>query len=143
MTLPGFVWWPARGGLTADRAWRHERGTGLRDEPQRQSRGGQCPGEGGRAVRASRTAILRAAGELLLEHGLHAISMDAVAERAGASKATIYRWWPSKELLALDALFSEWAPAAGQPRHGLARRRPARAHPAHGRDSSPRSPTAG
>jgi AcrR family transcriptional regulator len=37
--------------------------------------------------------------------------MDAVAERAGASKATIYRWWPSKELLALDALFSEWEPA--------------------------------
>jgi AcrR family transcriptional regulator len=36
--------------------------------------------------------------------------MDAVAERAGASKATIYRWWPSKELLALDALFSEWEP---------------------------------
>lgn len=34
--------------------------------------------------------------------------MDAVAERAGASKATIYRWWPSKELLALDALFGEW-----------------------------------
>ena len=62
---------------------------------------------------ASRKAILRAAGELLLEHGLQTISMDAVAERAGASKATIYRWWPSKELLALDALFSDWAPAAG------------------------------
>ena len=62
---------------------------------------------------ASRKAILRAASELLLEHGLHAISMDAVAERAGASKATIYRWWPSKELLALDALFSDWAPATG------------------------------
>jgi AcrR family transcriptional regulator len=44
----------------------------------------------------------------LLEHGLNAISMDAVADRAGTSKATIYRWWPSKELLALDALFSEW-----------------------------------
>jgi AcrR family transcriptional regulator len=58
----------------------------------------------------SRTAILQAAGELLLEHGPNAISMDAVAERAGASKATIYRWWPSKELLALDALFSDWAP---------------------------------
>jgi AcrR family transcriptional regulator len=34
--------------------------------------------------------------------------MDAVAERAGVSKATIYRWWPSKELLALDALL-EWS----------------------------------
>jgi AcrR family transcriptional regulator len=56
----------------------------------------------------TRQAILRAAAELLLEHGLDSISMDAVAERAGASKATIYRWWPSKELLALDALFSEW-----------------------------------
>jgi AcrR family transcriptional regulator len=62
---------------------------------------------------ASRKAILRAASELLLEHGLQTISMDAVAERAGASKATIYRWWPSKELLALDALFSDWAPSAG------------------------------
>jgi AcrR family transcriptional regulator len=34
--------------------------------------------------------------------------VDAVAERAGVSKATIYRWWPSKETLALDALV-EWA----------------------------------
>jgi AcrR family transcriptional regulator len=59
----------------------------------------------------SRKAILRAAGELLLAHDLNSISMDAVADRAGASKATIYRWWPSKELLALDALFSEWEPA--------------------------------
>ena len=57
-----------------------------------------------------RKAILGAAAELLLEHGLNAISMDAVARRAGASKATIYRWWPSKELLALDALFGEWEP---------------------------------
>jgi AcrR family transcriptional regulator len=59
---------------------------------------------------ASRKAILAAAGELLLERGLSSISMDAVADRAAASKATIYRWWPSKELLALDALFSEWEP---------------------------------
>jgi hypothetical protein len=33
------------------------------------------------------------------------------------SKATIYRWWDSKELLALDALFSEWA----APRRGAER----------------------
>jgi AcrR family transcriptional regulator len=59
---------------------------------------------------SSRKAILGAASELLLEHGLNAVSMDAVAERAGASKATIYRWWPSKEVLALDALFIRWEP---------------------------------
>jgi AcrR family transcriptional regulator len=58
----------------------------------------------------SQKAILRAASELMLERGLSSISMDAVAERAGASKATIYRWWPSKELLALDTLFAEWEP---------------------------------
>jgi AcrR family transcriptional regulator len=56
----------------------------------------------------SRKAILRAASELMLERGLSSISMDAVAERAGTSKATIYRWWPSKELLALDTLLAEW-----------------------------------
>jgi AcrR family transcriptional regulator len=59
----------------------------------------------------ARRAILEAATELLLVQGLSAVSMDAVAERAGVSKATIYRWWPTKESLALDALFNEWASA--------------------------------
>jgi AcrR family transcriptional regulator len=54
-------------------------------------------------------AILEAAAELLLDQGLAAVSMDAVATRAGVSKATIYRWWPTKETLALDALYHEWA----------------------------------
>ncbi len=65
----------------------------------------------------AREAILAGAAELLLANGLGAVSMDAVAERAGVSKATIYRWWPSKETLALDALHHEWAtapPAAGE-----------------------------
>jgi AcrR family transcriptional regulator len=57
----------------------------------------------------ARTAILAAAIDLLLEQGLHAMSMDDVAQLAGVSKATIYRWWPSKELLALDALATAWA----------------------------------
>ena len=67
-----------------------------------------APRRGRPRSESSRNAILAAAGELLLERGLNSISMDEVAERAGASKATIYRWWPSKELLALDALFSQW-----------------------------------
>ena len=57
---------------------------------------------------ARKQAILQAAFELLGERGLAATSMDAVAERAGVSKATIYRWWDSKELLALDALYAAW-----------------------------------
>jgi AcrR family transcriptional regulator len=42
--------------------------------------------------------------------------MDAVAARAGVSKATIYRWWPTKETLALDALYAEWTLAAPVPK---------------------------
>ena len=68
----------------------------------------KAPRRGRARSEKTRRAILAAASELLLEHGLSSISMDAVAERAGASKATIYRWWPSKEVLALDVLFSEW-----------------------------------
>jgi len=59
-------------------------------------------------------AVLAAAAELLLDHGLHAVSMDAVAERAGVSKATIYRWWPKKEILALDMLLTEWSAVTPQ-----------------------------
>jgi AcrR family transcriptional regulator len=50
--------------------------------------------------------------EILLDQGLTAMSMDDVASRAEVSKATIYRWWPSKERLALDALAAEWASSA-------------------------------
>lgn len=44
-------------------------------------------------------AILRAAGELFLAEGYAAVSMDAVAKRAGVSKATLYAHVPSKEAL--------------------------------------------
>ena len=68
----------------------------------------EARGRGRPRSEKAQKAILAAAIDLLLEHGLHAMSMDVVAERAGVSKATIYRWWPSKELLALDALATEW-----------------------------------
>ncbi|WP_203754167.1 TetR/AcrR family transcriptional regulator [Cellulomonas chitinilytica] len=49
-------------------------------------------------------AILEAARELLAERGFDGMTMDAVAERAGAGKATLYRRWPSKVLLTVDAI---------------------------------------
>ena len=63
----------------------------------------------------ARQAILAAAAELLLARGVTGVSMDAVAEQAGVSKATIYRWWPTKETLALDALYEQWAPQDRDP----------------------------
>jgi AcrR family transcriptional regulator len=72
----------------------------------------EAPRRGRPRSEKARLAILEAAAELLLERGLSAVSMDAVAERAGVSKATIYRWWRTKETLALDALYNEWATAA-------------------------------
>ncbi len=49
-------------------------------------------------------AILDAALQVLGEVGYAALTMDAVALRARAGKATVYRRWPSKEELVLDAV---------------------------------------
>ena len=48
-------------------------------------------------------AICDATLALLAEVGYDRMSMDAVAARAKASKATIYRRWPGKQELVLDA----------------------------------------
>jgi TetR/AcrR family transcriptional repressor of mexJK operon len=44
-------------------------------------------------------AILAAAADLFMAEGYAAVSMDAVAKRAGVSKATLYAHMPSKEAL--------------------------------------------
>jgi AcrR family transcriptional regulator len=49
-------------------------------------------------------AILQATRELLAECGYEAMTMDAVAERAGTGKSTVYRRWPSKVRLTVDSL---------------------------------------
>src|SRR5690348_17982296 len=61
-------------------------------------------------------AILDAATALLIEHGLDAVSMDELADLAGVSKATVYRWWPSKHVLALDVLAADWSAIRPAPR---------------------------
>src|SRR5450755_3354969 len=48
--------------------------------------------------------ILTATRQLLVDRGLQAMSLDAVAERAGVSRSTIYRRWASSDELVLDAI---------------------------------------
>jgi AcrR family transcriptional regulator len=52
----------------------------------------------------SRRAILAAAIALIGELGYDRVSIEAIARRAGVGKQTIYRWWPSKGAVVLEAL---------------------------------------
>jgi len=56
-----------------------------------------------RSARAHQ-AILDAAVALFVEEGFEGMSVEAVAARAGTGKTTIYRRWPSKEDLVIDAI---------------------------------------
>lgn len=49
-------------------------------------------------------SVLAAALELFGERGIDATSMDAIAEKSGVSKATIYKHWADKAALCLDVL---------------------------------------
>ncbi len=55
-------------------------------------------------------AIVAAVLELLVEVGFGRLTIDAVAQRAGVGKATIYRRWEGKEQLVLDAIATETQP---------------------------------
>ncbi|MEV0742635.1 TetR/AcrR family transcriptional regulator [Streptomyces sp. NPDC050549] len=52
----------------------------------------------------SRMAILVAAFELVGEVGYAGLTIEGIAHRAGCGKQTIYRWWPSRAHVLLDAL---------------------------------------
>src|SRR5438309_5252135 len=61
-------------------------------------------GRGRPRSEVSRQRILDAALKTLEISGFTSSTMDSIAERAGASKATIYRWWPTKASLLAEAL---------------------------------------
>jgi AcrR family transcriptional regulator len=52
---------------------------------------------------ASRGAILDAAYWQTMERGYSAVTSESIAKAAGAGKQTLYRWWPSKAAIILDA----------------------------------------
>jgi AcrR family transcriptional regulator len=67
-------------------------------------------GRGRRPAAEVRSEVLEAAAELLFAEGMAAFTIEKVANRSGASKMTIYKWWPSKGALALDGFFHRVAP---------------------------------
>jgi AcrR family transcriptional regulator len=67
---------------------------------------------------ASRDAILKSAYQILNETGLAGFTVEGVAARAGAGKATIYRWWKSKGTLAIEAFMVALTPRLEQRREG-------------------------
>ena len=77
-------------------------------EPVRRTRG---------RTRDTRTteAILEAAMAMLVEKGLTGFTIEGLAARAGVGKATIYRWWPSRGAVALDAFLAAVEPQVPYP----------------------------
>jgi AcrR family transcriptional regulator len=83
---------------------------GVEDRPRR--------GRGRRPADEVRAEILAAAGALLFDEGMASFTIDKVAARSGASKMTIYKWWPSKGALALDGYFHRVEPQLQFPDSG-------------------------
>jgi AcrR family transcriptional regulator len=54
--------------------------------------------------------ILTATYELLRQNGFDRLTIEGVAARAGVGKTTIYRWWPSRGALAVDAFLTVVSP---------------------------------
>jgi AcrR family transcriptional regulator len=54
-------------------------------------------------IQRSRDRVLGAAFELLSESGVIGFTVDEVARRSGVAKTTIYRHWPAREALVLEA----------------------------------------
>ena len=66
----------------------------------------QVTGESDPRIARSRAKLLAAATELLVESGPRAVTVDAVAERSGVAKSTLYRHWVSRDELLVDVMRS-------------------------------------
>jgi AcrR family transcriptional regulator len=70
----------------------------------------------------SEEAILAATIQLLSEKSLRDISIEEIARKAGVGKATIYKWWPSKTYVALEAFLRKTNQMVPRPDTGSVRR---------------------
>jgi AcrR family transcriptional regulator len=70
----------------------------------------------------SKEAILAATLQLLTDKPLRNISIEEIARKAGVGKSTIYKWWPSKAYVALDAFLRKANRMMPMPDTGSVRR---------------------
>ncbi len=72
----------------------------------------------------SRRAILDATRRLLTHMPISKISIEAIAKKAAVGKTTIYRWWPNKQAVVMEAVFNQPAfqnfmPQVSNPMDGI------------------------
>ena len=70
------------------------------DEPKKRGR---------QRSKVAETAVLKATMELLEDRPLSSVTAEDIASKAGVSKATLYKWWPNKNRIALDAFLAQMA----------------------------------
>lgn len=71
---------------------------------------GSAPRRPDPRIARSRAAVLRACVDLLVERGAAGATIEAVAERAGVAKTTVYRQWPDQAALVRDAFAATLTP---------------------------------
>ncbi len=65
--------------------------------------------------------MLESAAELFEDVGYARLTIDAIATRAGVSKATVYRWWPNKAAVVMEAFLTAVEPDIAFPDAGSVR----------------------
>ena len=73
------------------------------------------PARGRPRSQRARRAVLEAARAIVEKDGYDAATIEAIAERAGVAKTTIYRWWPNRAALIVDLLMGMAADAVPLP----------------------------
>lgn len=79
------------------------------------------PARGRRRSERSHEAIIAATQQLLVERSYPELTIEGIAARAGVGKQTIYRWWPSRAALVLEAYLAGSEAIPPPPRHDSVR----------------------
>jgi len=79
----------------------------LNTKPEQESKSKPRGKRGRPRSEKSRNAILKATNSLLLHKSVQELSIEAIAKKAKVGKTTIYRWWPNKTAVVMDALITQ------------------------------------